>query len=88
MFESNDGFTSTFNRVRGPWEPEDYYGERFSTAFTQSFKDTLSQGPKKYYLVTEDEFIAKAMSVHFTALQAKPKVQAEAGANSGNDWYG
>ncbi|KAH9898613.1 oxoglutarate/iron-dependent oxygenase [Xylariomycetidae sp. FL2044] len=88
MSWSDDRFKSTFHRVKAPCEPGDFYGERFSIAFfNQPRKDAVIQGPrKKYPPVTGREFIARAMSTHFTALQAKlkekEKAEAEASANS------
>lgn len=71
MSWSDDRFKSTFHRVKAPCEPGDYYGERYSIAFfNQPSKDTLIQGPKKKYPeITGRQFIANAMSTHFTALK-------------------
>lgn len=73
MSWSDDRFKSTFHRVKAPCEPGDYYGERYSIAFfNQPCTDTVIQGPlKKYPAITGEQFIARAMDRHFTALQAK-----------------
>lgn len=79
MSWSDDRFKSTFHRVKAPEEDGDNWGERYSIAFfNQPCKDAQIQGPrKKYPLVTGEQFTAKAMGVHYTALQEKLRQQEQ-----------
>ena len=71
MSWSDDRFTSTFHRVKTPYEPNDYFGDRYSIAyFNHPCKDILIQGLlKKYPLVTGAQFTESAVKWNFAALQ-------------------
>ncbi|KAG0153428.1 hypothetical protein PDIDSM_5281 [Penicillium digitatum] len=79
MSWSDDQFQSTFNRVKAPSEPGDYYGGRYSIAyFNRPCNDSLIQGPSKKcpVVTTGAQFTEIAIRRNFAALHKRLKTVA------------
>jgi isopenicillin N synthase-like dioxygenase len=79
MSWSDDRFKMTFRRVKVPFEPEDYYGERWGIAFfNHPCKDAKIQGPlNKYPMLTSEAFTRNAMSRNYQAVLEKLRTEEE-----------
>ncbi|GAA5900996.1 hypothetical protein JCM6882_005997 [Rhodosporidiobolus microsporus] len=73
---SDDGYASTFHRVRCP-RPSENQSARYSIGyFAQSLKNAVIQGPqKKYPKITGAEFLAQAMKRNYEAAMKKANLE-------------